>query len=72
MSGDKTTEERTGFADTPSKEEWLGLLRNLTADLAAIELQIDQIKTRDLPTLETTAHNMRQRMAIIINRLDKR
>ncbi|MEM1134036.1 MAG: hypothetical protein AAGH53_13975 [Pseudomonadota bacterium] len=71
MSDDQDIEDRPGFAETPSKEEWLGLLRDLSSDLAAMELRIHQIKSQDLSELEEKAYNMRERMAIILNRLDK-
>lgn len=48
-----------GFAETPSKDEWLSLIGELSADLAAIELRaadmrerIDMITRRLLKELE--------------------
>lgn len=48
--------DRQGFAETPSKDEWLGLLRDLSDGLA---------------TMDSSARDMRERIAIILNRLDK-
>lgn len=72
MTDNDTTEKPTGFADTPSKQEWLNLLRDLKTDLAAMELRIDQIKSHDLPILEKSSQNMRERIDMIVNRLSKR
>lgn len=71
MTEDQDTEDRLGFAETPSKQEWLGLLRDLSAELAVMELRIHRIKSHDLPILETTAQDMRDRIRVILNRLDK-
>ena len=64
-------EDRHGFAETPSQEEWLGLLRDLSEDLDAMELRIEHIRTHELAPLEAAAKEMRERIDMIRRRLSR-
>lgn len=57
------------FSKDPSKEQWVGLLHDLSRELAAMELKIHQIKECELPALEDTASDMRGRMDMIVRRV---
>lgn len=46
MRNDQSDTEHVGFAETPSKDEWLGLLSELSADLVAIELRAAEMRDR--------------------------
>lgn len=56
MSEDQSDTPSIGFAERPGKNEWLGLMRDLLSDLAAIE---------------QSASDMRQRIDMIARRINK-
>lgn len=75
MSDDQTETandtDHHGFAETPSKVEWLGLLRDLSEDLAAMEQQIEFIKAYELAPLKATTRGILERVDMIKRRLSR-
>lgn len=60
-----------GFAKAPSTEEWLGLLRELSEDLAVLEERIENIRACELTSLDDAAVGMRSRIDMIRWRISK-